>query len=637
MSSRTNAAFPERRVISPAMLACITFVLLSLALVSLSWHIIVNTGLETGDFAANSILIQSAKHFTLTLGNYSRVGFNHPGPAIIYVLAAGEFSFHDFLMLTTPIGGQIIAVDLYNSFWIAASVLILRRIGFNIQKVYFIVSITMLLLALREAHNFDNLWFPYLYSMPFFCFVISLIGVATGDHRAWIVSAVTSGFLVNGHVSFVGVCGIPILLALVHTFTNRKSWHGPWLPVAAGVFSLFLLPLLVREMRHHPGPIEEYIGFAQQNASHGLFDGLQFIGHQIAYTGFDFTVFVFALLVIVLHWRDPLYRAVYFALGSVFLGVFYYVIKGVDFLNFDYVIIYFSSLPAFIIALAAYDAVRRSSVTVLFITGIAVAGWAACIRADTGMPDYNSPGIADLDHAMSYLGPERVALNLANNHNWGQVWSTILGVEAKRVREHRDLKFCIAENWHISFTENARCKPEDAAIRQIIVDSATASRNKNLPVLFSADDMSFFIKPEDSCLRSGSSWSVSEDSILMKDVISSGWSVPEGDFVWTLGSNSKLSVCIQKEVQAVVLDLGAFLPKSTYQQLLRIRAGNGPEVMATFDADHPKRHVMVPIEPGHSGHIVLKLDLPNAISPEHAGLSQDARVLGVSLYNVEAE
>jgi len=40
---------------------------------------------EDVDAGANSILIQQAMHFTLLIGNYSREGFNHPGPAYMYV------------------------------------------------------------------------------------------------------------------------------------------------------------------------------------------------------------------------------------------------------------------------------------------------------------------------------------------------------------------------------------------------------------------------------------------------------------------------------------------------------------------------------------------------------------------------
>src|SRR6202012_5916255 len=46
---------------------------------------------EQGDAGANSILIQQALHGTLLIGNYSREGFNHPGPAFLYVQAAGQW------------------------------------------------------------------------------------------------------------------------------------------------------------------------------------------------------------------------------------------------------------------------------------------------------------------------------------------------------------------------------------------------------------------------------------------------------------------------------------------------------------------------------------------------------------------
>jgi len=82
---------------------------------------------EGSDFAANSVLIQSAKNFSLWTGNYSRVGFYHPGPAILYVLTAGEVIFHDwFHLVEHPFAGQIIAVSFYNALWIT-----LAFIGFH--------------------------------------------------------------------------------------------------------------------------------------------------------------------------------------------------------------------------------------------------------------------------------------------------------------------------------------------------------------------------------------------------------------------------------------------------------------------------------------------------------------------------
>src|SRR6266404_6233843 len=59
---------------------------------------------EMGDLAANSLQIIRAKHFEAVLGNYSRFGFYHPGPAFFYVYAASEALFHDALhVVPTPL------------------------------------------------------------------------------------------------------------------------------------------------------------------------------------------------------------------------------------------------------------------------------------------------------------------------------------------------------------------------------------------------------------------------------------------------------------------------------------------------------------------------------------------------------
>src|ERR1017187_9572233 len=55
--------------------------------------------IEDGDFAANSLIVQQAKHLHLLVGHYSRWGFHHPGPAYWYLFALGEFLFYDTLHL----------------------------------------------------------------------------------------------------------------------------------------------------------------------------------------------------------------------------------------------------------------------------------------------------------------------------------------------------------------------------------------------------------------------------------------------------------------------------------------------------------------------------------------------------------
>src|SRR5271165_5126166 len=64
---------------------------------------------EHSDFAANSLLVQQAKHFKLLTGHYSRWFFHHPGPAFLYLFALGEFLFHDVLhIVPAPYNGQLL-------------------------------------------------------------------------------------------------------------------------------------------------------------------------------------------------------------------------------------------------------------------------------------------------------------------------------------------------------------------------------------------------------------------------------------------------------------------------------------------------------------------------------------------------
>jgi hypothetical protein len=55
-------------------------------------------------------------HGTLLIGNYSREGFNHPGPAYMYVQAAGQWLFLYVLHLVpTAWNAHVLAVFALNS------------------------------------------------------------------------------------------------------------------------------------------------------------------------------------------------------------------------------------------------------------------------------------------------------------------------------------------------------------------------------------------------------------------------------------------------------------------------------------------------------------------------------------------
>src|ERR1700748_1763868 len=71
---------------------------------------------EDAGMGANSTLVEQARHFTLLVGNSSRDHFHHPGPAYMYVKAAGESLFWAWLhVVPTAWNGQLPAIYALNT------------------------------------------------------------------------------------------------------------------------------------------------------------------------------------------------------------------------------------------------------------------------------------------------------------------------------------------------------------------------------------------------------------------------------------------------------------------------------------------------------------------------------------------
>ena len=148
---------------------------------------------ETADEAANSILVLQAMHFTLLHGNYSLEGFFHPGPAYLYVMAAGQWLFRDVMhIVPTPWNGQLIAILLLNSAEVATVAWIVYRWAGSVWAAAVTVALVIGLAAAVDVNvpaviNRDILganWMPDLYVPTFLAFVVAAASVAAGPHLA---------------------------------------------------------------------------------------------------------------------------------------------------------------------------------------------------------------------------------------------------------------------------------------------------------------------------------------------------------------------------------------------------------------------------------------------------------------------
>ncbi|HEY0935423.1 MAG TPA: hypothetical protein VGD91_16975, partial [Trebonia sp.] len=204
---------------------------------------------ERADMGANSILIEQARRLSLLVGNYSREGFSHPGPAFLYVESWGESLFWAGLRLVpTAWNGQLIGLYGLNALF-AASVVAVGYGWTRSARGALAAGAAVACLGAVHPAVFSSDWMPYVYVPAFLAFVVSAASVSAGRSAdAWI-AALSGWFLIHGHAAFLFIVpALAAFLAVLRALTARRGRLAraargrAWLPVA-GISAVFALPL----------------------------------------------------------------------------------------------------------------------------------------------------------------------------------------------------------------------------------------------------------------------------------------------------------------------------------------------------------------------------------------------------------
>ena len=635
----------------------------ALAIVAATWHTIDGPHREVGDFAANSLLIQDAKHLQLLRGNYSRIGVNHPGPAILYVLAAGEWLFHDVLSLVpTPFGGQLIAAAFYTAFWtmlIARGLLALS----GSWKAATIGTAVFFFATTWSDHSIPaGVWFPHLYYFPFAVFLVSAARLATGRTDRLVSLAISAGFLVNGHVSFVPTVAVLLVVVLMANLVLFRSVpeqriltrrfldvHRRRLVVMGGVFALFLVPLALDTILHFPGPVAQYIAFGGAQDPNTAAGSFQFMtvywgGKWLLSAG------LFALLLAIWSSRRHALRfestkGLFVAVIAATLALLVYARYGVDFLDYVYLGFFYYAVPALTVSILAICVLERLpsasrgfvAITIaLFCSGFVISQ----IRLPLHYQEqYDEPELDALYSTMKQAAGEgRLVLDVDTDAGWGYVWLRLVGVEAMAKRRGENL-FCIHRNWHILFTDAARCTPAELRTdRRFIVRMVRPEQASAEAPLIERAKIGFFrYAPPD--LTGKGVIVVATHQLMIDDyVLDSGWSPPEPEYVWSEGRESHIALHVVPRFEGVVtLDVSAYLPKAKSDQMVTVGSGVGVSKTYVFSHGNQRQSIKVPIRGDDSGYVDIELAVDHPISPRAAKVGGDRRVLGVALYSIEVD
>jgi hypothetical protein len=261
---------------------------------------------EAGDFAANSLQVLKAKQFQETVGNYSRFGFHHPGPAFFYVFGWGEFLFFDAApIVPTPFNGQVIALYALSAFFFAATLTVIaKRLG---SASPWFMGLAFLLAAwhfgavgkfyefIPARFGFFSPWAPCFIVLPFLCFVVAAAAVAAGNGKDLPLMTLCGCFLIHGHVAMPLFVGPLTLLAYgLFWLDARRAGSRLWsvFPrahwMAAATIALFALPIAIDFFTAHPSNLERIVEHLRTSYGQGkgLLRSTLYFLHFAAYAAY---------------------------------------------------------------------------------------------------------------------------------------------------------------------------------------------------------------------------------------------------------------------------------------------------------------------------------------------------------------
>jgi len=231
---------------------------------------------EQGDAGANSILIQQAMHGTLLIGNYSREGFNHPGPAYMYVQAAGQWLFlYALHLVPTAWNAHVLAVFVLNSGFVAMITGMVYGWTRSLRGAAVCLAVLLGFVATQPwILSLD--WMPWMYVPTYIAFLVAAASVGAGASRdVWILT-LSGWFLIHGHACFLFF--VPVILAAVLAATvfqhglraSLRAFARPriWVPVAV-ISAVFALPIVVNLALHWPGDFGKYFSYTSSSRAGG--------------------------------------------------------------------------------------------------------------------------------------------------------------------------------------------------------------------------------------------------------------------------------------------------------------------------------------------------------------------------------
>lgn len=602
--------------------------------------------IPTYDFSANDLLIQDAKHFALLHGNYSKIGFFHPGPFFLQLMAAVEWLGVDVTgVIASPIGAHAFSAALLHAASVSTLYLALRELFES--RLFGVVGAIATLAICRamidaEPAFFTALWMPYLYMAASVFVLAACIGMTTSGWRWLPVAILGLCMLGHGHASFVGlapimaVTGAAALWAL-HRWgpasLSLKALPGTVVAASAVIVVLFALPIVANTILHFPGEIPKYFRFAGQNKTDSTMASLAYIGRF-----FQFSLLAIpAFLLLPSRLGNPRTKAaIAIALATGLPAAIFYVLRGLDSLEYLYplywatIFVGGSAAVAVLGLIKSYGARPAQSVVAAIVGFVAVMSVpASSLTPPLGQPQGEFP--AALAGVQASAPPGTYAWVDVEMVNFQVIFdmATLASLDKRQARR----SFCIVgETWHSMYPPYLRC---DAQRNPMSVRLHARDREKfpSAHICFGHTALSTDA-PADA-------EAAAQCSLVKSEVIyASGWAATgntEGR--WTVGKEAVLmipSADLPKRFSVRLKLRGLTAPSLPTQNITFLNAKGETVGRAKTSQAEPTDNLRVDLERSESpdGLTALRIQVDSPRVPAQLGLGADTRELGVYLTQI---
>ena len=211
--------------------------------------------METGDFAANAMVMYDAKSFHDIYGNYSRWGFNHPGPFFFYWYTLGELIFYSGLhLVASPHQAHVLSGIFLQAGLLAAAITLLTAASRRVFTAPVLLAVAAFIL-LHAGNVISSIWMPHVLLGPYILLLVSGALIARGNLRLLPIAVLMTCILCHGHVA-QPLMTIPVLGFAISGWILLKHRGGlDWrtllrasvrdIAISCVIVGIFLIPIII--------------------------------------------------------------------------------------------------------------------------------------------------------------------------------------------------------------------------------------------------------------------------------------------------------------------------------------------------------------------------------------------------------